>query len=902
MRNDDENKTPPFAEAGLETGISENEATESSPETTPAAISSCDMPQPDPEATLAFLRKAFPAGEVTLTAILSDENNRPQSWGNKSGKTLTRTLTTEAQVANWVAGASAHEVNLYYTVNGLEGRHTKKPEKMDIKSARFLHCDIDPRAGEDIEEEQKRIRAKIRAFPIPPTVVIFSGGGYQCLWKLEPEVPIASPADWLAVENRTRWLESKLEDADNTRNIDRVLRLPGSINYPDARKKKKGRKTALAYVVEELTDWSRTYRLEDISAYEPPPSPPAMPTPNLDDVLPEAVASLDALEQWHVPQPTRDLITNGNAKGAYPSRSEAVFSVTCQLVRRGVPDALVMGILLDTRYGISESVRENGDKAEEYARRQVERAKEAVAEEIICEDGALVRILDLAEAALMRHEVPMYQRGQMLVRTVTLEKSSHEEGVNRGAGATILAEINPKWLIEYMARSAKWYKLTAKGKLVPTDPDERYARHLLAREGNWPYRVLRTVTHTPTLRQDGSVLQTPGYDAASQLIYNPGGVSFPVIPDNPTREEALAALEVLCAPFAEFPFVSEASRSVILAAVLTGLIRPSLRTSPMFCIDAPTAGTGKSLLTELVGLVVTGNIPAMMSQGKNEEEDEKRLSTVLRCGDLVIVIDNCEGEVKGDFLCSMLTQELVQARILGKSERVLLPNHSIVLATGNNVSIAGDMCRRVLMCRIDSGEERPDTRQFKFDARQLVRDTRPAIVAAGLTILRAYIVAGKPNPMPKIGSFEEWNWVREALVWLGCGDPYETSQQALEHDPRKNELLELLAAWHDCFPKQAVTLAEIGVMYDRQHAWVQGGKQPKPNPKLEHLHRLLTDMGGRPVYNARSIGKKLRGHVGRVVGGMTLHCKPDSHGAKWSVARLADLAQGKLPLADEKEV
>lgn len=900
MHSTDEIKTPPFVEAGLEMGVSKKEASELSLESNVAAISFCDDPLPDAEAAMAFLRNMFPEGEVTLTAILSDEKNRPEDWGNRSGQTLTRTLTTEAQLTKWVEGASANEVNLYYTPNRLTGRHTKKPEKTDIVAARFLHCDIDPRAGEDLKEEKQRIDAEIRALPIPPTVVIFSGGGYQCLWKLEPELPIASAEECLAVENRNRWLGAKFLAADNTQNIDRVLRLPGSVNYPDARKKKKGRKAAQAYVVEELTDWRRTYRLEDIPAYELPPRPPAMPAPNLDGVLPQALDALDALEQWHVPQRTRDLIANG--KGNYPSRSEAVFSVSCELVRRGVPDALVMGILLDARFAISESVCELGHKAEAYARRQVERAKEAVAEEIVCEDGALVRILDLAEAALIRHEVPMYQRGQMLVRTVTLEKSSHDEGVNRGAGVTILAEVNPKWVIEQMARSAKWYKLTAKGKLVLTDPDERYARHLLAREGNWPYRVLRAVTHTPTLRHDGSVLQTPGYDAASQLIYNPGGVSFPAIPDNPTLEEAQAALNVLRAPFAEFPFVSEASRSVILAAVLTALIRSSLRNSPMFCIDAPTAGTGKSLLTELVGLIATGNIPAMMSQGKNDEEDEKRLSTVLRCGDLVIVIDNCEGEVKGDFLCSMMTQETLQARILGKSERVLLPNNSIVLATGNNLSISGDMCRRVLMCRIDSGEERPDTRQFRFDARQLVRDTRPAIVAAGLTILRAYVVAGKPHPMPKIGSFEEWNWVREALVWLGCGDPYETSQQALEHDPRKNELLELLAAWHDCFPKQTVTLAEIGVMYDRQHAWVNGGQQPKLNPKLEHLHRLLTDMAGRPIYNARSIGKKLRGYVGRVVGGMTIHCKQDSHGAKWSVVRLADTAQGKLPLTDEKEV
>ena len=57
-----------------------------------------------------------------------------------------------------------------------------------------------------------------------------------------------------------------------------------------------------------------------------------------------------------------------------------------------------------------------------------------------------------------------------------------------------------------------------------------------------------------------------------------------------------------------------------------------------------------------------------MSQGSDEEETEKRLSVVLQAGDPVLLIDNCERALKGEFLCSMLTQEILQARILGRSD------------------------------------------------------------------------------------------------------------------------------------------------------------------------------------------------------------------------------------------
>lgn len=71
-------------------------------------------------------------------------------------------------------------------------------------------------------------------------------------------------------------------------------------------------------------------------------------------------------------------------------------------------------------------------------------------------------------------------------------------------------------------------------------------------------------------------------------------------------------------------------------------------------------------------------------------------------------------------------------------------------------------------------------------------------MAAGLTILRAYIVAGRPNPMPKIGSFEQWNVVREALVWLECADPEKTRSAIMASDPRKAAWSELLDAWYEC--------------------------------------------------------------------------------------------------------
>ncbi|MGH6763015.1 MAG: bifunctional DNA primase/polymerase [Phyllobacterium sp.] len=481
--------------------------------------------------------------------------------------------------------------------------------------------------------------------------------------------------------------------------------------------------------------------------------------------------------------------------------------------------------------------------------------------------GEMHIAVDRAEQALMRESVGIYQRSDSLVRVVRLVDCVDEEGIGRDSGAIIIRPATKPWLREQFARVAKWEKPGRKGAMIRTDPPADAASAYLDRIGEWRLRFLQGITQSPTMRADGTILQEPGYDAASGLLYDSGRIAFPRVADAPAKEEALTALRILSGPFRDFCFADEADRSVALAAVLTALVRTMFPSAPLFAIDAPTAGTGKSLLTETIAIIVTGHKPAMMSQGKTDEENEKRLSSVLMAGDQVIVIDNCDRPIEGDFLCSMLSQEMVQPRILGKSETRRLPTRCLVLATGNNLVLAGDVTRRTLMCRLDAGVERPDQLQFRFDPREEALALRPQLVVAGLTILRAYIAAGHPNRMGTIGSFEAWNIVREALVWLGCHDPEDTRDRILADDPQKAVLLDVLRLWRQSLGDQRVTLTELSSLVDRDgDVW--------------KLVEELTANTRQPSFNARSVGRFLAKHIDRVVGGFALRAEADSSGIK----------------------
>lgn len=527
--------------------------------------------------------------------------------------------------------------------------------------------------------------------------------------------------------------------------------------------------------------------------------------------------------------------------------------------------------------------RENGDALPEGA--------------IVMRGGALHEIVDEAEAALLATGAGVYQRGEMLVRVARVDVAAEETGVRRDAGATVLLTVTPSWLLEQMGRAAPWVRYVTKDTWVRRDPEALYVRTLLARVGSWRFPVLRGLTRAPTLDRNGEVVQRPGYDPSTQLYLDFAEGAFPPVPEQPTREEAKAALERLDHVLRGFPFASEADRSVALSAFLTGLVRRSLRTAPLHGFDAPTAGTGKSLLAETIGVVVTGHKPAAMAQGKSDEEDEKRLSTLLRAGDPVLLVDNCERQLSGDFLCSMLTQEVVQARLLGMSERVLLPSSALVLATGNNLTLAGDMSRRAVVCRLDSHEERPDAREFDFDPREEAAAARGELVVAGLTVLRAYVVAGRPERLQPVGSFEDWTWVRGALVWLGRADPADTRAALMENDPRKGQLAEVLAAWEAALGDEPATVAEIRSRCRPRYDDPESLASPEAR-----LVGLLAETAGRGHWDPAGIGRWLRKHRDRVVGGRALVVDGCTNGAqRWALVRTGGAGRVAPVAATEQE-
>jgi putative DNA primase/helicase len=504
-------------------------------------------------------------------------------------------------------------------------------------------------------------------------------------------------------------------------------------------------------------------------------------------------------------------------------------------------------------YGFPEVLRELEKERGEYPGPIYEES------DVIALDHRPDLYVPQAEKVLVATESLMYfSRGQDLVKPVLCVEAEEVKGLERDSYSVVIQLVSTPKIIRDLAANASFVMPTGKN-FRPVAPTENLANHLRSRVecGEAKYRILKTVTQAPCLLPSGRVLDTPDY--AEGVLYTMKRAKFPAIPSNPTREQAIEALKKFDQVFSKFCYVSEAgeswdktpSHAVTLAMVLSLIARPALQTVPLCGATATVRGSGKTKLVEAICLSALGWLPTRIAH-RDEDELEKSLTPLLREGDRACLIDNISHDLRSDCLCAVITSMEFSARILGKSERLKLLNNAVFFATGNNLTIEGDLARRALLIRLDPNMEQPELRQFDFEPVARARELYPELVSAALTALHAYILAGKPWALKraKLGSFEEWDsLITGCLVWAGYADPCITQKHVVQHDPERESALELLQAWHEEFGQDPLPLSKV-------------------REQEGEVYRLLCGKEG--GWNNRQVAWRLRRMEGRIVRGYRL--------------------------------
>lgn len=497
--------------------------------------------------------------------------------------------------------------------------------------------------------------------------------------------------------------------------------------------------------------------------------------------------------------------------------------------------------------------------------------------------GELPRMADEVETALADHDPPLYQRGGRVVKLAQRKKKTFDDEAAHITGVQALNNANVR---EAAMRVADFEKYNARAKAdVRADCPLEAIDMLVSRREEIKLPELVGFTTTPTIKPDGGLITTPGYDERSGILYAPT-CDFPSIPDNPTRDDAKAALTQLLDLVRTFDFVDEVDRAGWVSLVLTGLVRATLPTAPLHAFSATCPGSGKSLLVRMAALIVTGEGVAVVCQPRGDEELVKRLETELIEGSAWIAIDNCDRALGGGVLNAILTAEDdLKPRVLGKSEAPRVSSRVMFVANGNGFKVLDDSTRRVIISRLDPKCERPELRGFEFNPLAEIKQRRPELVAAALTILRAYHLEGNKIKLGVLQSFEAWSRrVRDPLVWLGMPDVVASQDVAREEDPDRAGILAVLGWWQEVIGEAYVTANEVSERANEQMY------SPTPNKLFRHSefrNALLAVTGGGATVNTTALGKWLGQHKGRRFDGLVLEEGKLKHKVKtWRVATI----------------
>lgn len=329
----------------------------------------CDTP-----AAIDFLRTFAPEGPWCLTAINPDK---------KGLETRTFRPGDTEECERWISERNG-KLNLYFHVNPVLGLLTKKAEREQIAALTYLHVDIDPKKGVDIDGEQQRIlgllTVGLKKLQLPiPTFVTFSGGGYQAFWKLDQPLQINGQ---LTVAEDVKLYNKQLEilfHADNCHNIDRIMRLPGTVNLPDKKKRDAGRVPVLARIVQDNLASGAVYPIERFTkaVLNAADAKSQDLTVGISGNV-RRITDLNELDDYSVPNRTKIVIAQGKDPDepltGDNSRSAWLWYAVCELARRDVPADLIYGIITDPDWPISASVLDKGRSADADARRQIARA------------------------------------------------------------------------------------------------------------------------------------------------------------------------------------------------------------------------------------------------------------------------------------------------------------------------------------------------------------------------------------------------------------------------------------------------------------------------------------------------------------------------------------------------
>jgi hypothetical protein len=486
-----------------------------------------------------------------------------------------------------------------------------------------------------------------------------------------------------------------------------------------------------------------------------------------------------------------------------------------------------------------------------------------------------------------------YQRGGELVRLVPAPPPPPKAVNKPPAGTPSIVALGSAAIRAELTRFMEFIEETGRDeegnpKMRKVHPWKWLIELLMERCNVWPVPPLLGVVEAPVMLPSGEVLQTAGYHADSGLYFFPRpGAEFRPVEEKPTDAQVQEARALLHEAICDFPLKKPAERAAWIACVLSYFARWMYEgPTPLFFVDGNVAGAGKTKLARLASIICLGRWCLERDQPRDDEEEQRFITSVALAGELMALIDNVERPFGSAKMDTLLTKTTWDANLLYSNENRTYPMYTIWMCSGKNLQIrkGADTLRRIVKMRLESEMANPEERQgfLHPDLLGWAEKERGRLVWAALTILRGWVADGRPDQdLPVYGSFEGWSSVvRNALVWAGDADPYGAlARHEQEADPVVEALGELLRGWRELcadWKVEGFTVQEAltKLQAELEERRLSTQKKACYEGLIGALGELCPSRGSGRLPDAQSLGYTLRKHRGRVVGGLQITSVP----------------------------
>nr|WP_321258936.1 hypothetical protein [uncultured Pseudodesulfovibrio sp.] len=190
---------------------------------------------------------------------------------NKQSQSMAYDVTdTESIIAAALAKAPTH--NVYYGL-GLQAKAPapgKRGKAEDVTCITCLWVEIDVQGdghkADNLPPTIEEALALAYRFPVPPSIIVMSGGGIHCYWLLDKPLVFSNEEEREAGKTTVRRFQATIRDyaaendwkVDNTSDISRVLRVPGTLNHKSS--------PPLPVRIKEIHD-DRRYSIEELEKH-----------------------------------------------------------------------------------------------------------------------------------------------------------------------------------------------------------------------------------------------------------------------------------------------------------------------------------------------------------------------------------------------------------------------------------------------------------------------------------------------------------------------------------------------------------------------------------------------------------------------------------------------------------